>query len=106
MVRFVSRHRAIARMQIRDLRRFQAFIIVAEELHFRRAAARLSMAQSPLSRVIKGLERDLGLTLFRRTRRTVRLTPAGEAMLADTRRLIEIAEQAIARARSLQPPEP
>ncbi|HEY0382338.1 MAG TPA: LysR family transcriptional regulator [Candidatus Elarobacter sp.] len=90
---------------IPDLRRLYAFVVVAEELHFRRAAIRLAMAQSPLSRVIKALERDLGVTLFRRTRRTVQLTPAGEALLADARDLIERAEQAVARARGLQSSE-
>lgn len=92
--------------QIPDLRRLYAFIVVAEELHFRRAAVRLAMAQSPLSRLIKGLERDLDVTLFRRTRRTVRLTPAGEALLAEVRGLIERAEHAVARARDLESPEP
>ena len=79
-----------------------AFVAVAEELHFRRAAVRLGMTQSPLSRMIKGLERDLGVALFRRTRRTVRLTPGGEALLADVRVLIERAERAVARVRDLQ----
>ena len=91
--------------RIPDLRRLYAFVVVAEELHFRRAAARLSMAQSPLSRVIKGLERDIGVTLFRRTRRTVTLTAAGEALLTDTRTLIDRAERAVARARRLQSSE-
>lgn len=95
----------IAPPSIPDLRRLYAFVVVADELHFRRAAVRLTMAQSPLSRIIKALERDLGVTLFRRTRRTVRLTPAGEALLADVRGLLERAEQAVARARDLQLPE-
>ncbi len=92
----------IASSPIPDLRRLYAFVVVAEELHFRRAAVRLAMSQSPLSRVIKGLERDLDVMLFRRTRRTVLLTPAGEALLADVRGLIERAEHAVARARDLQ----
>jgi len=88
--------------QIPDFRRLYAFVVVAEELHFRRAAARLSMSQSPLSRIIKGLERDLGVTLFRRTRRSVNLTEAGEALLIETRCLIERTERALTRARGLQ----
>jgi DNA-binding transcriptional LysR family regulator len=84
---------------IPELRRLEAFVAVAEELHFRRAAKRLVMAQSPLSRMIKGLERDIGVELFVRTRRSVRLTEAGEAMLPDARDLLKRAERAIGRAR-------
>jgi DNA-binding transcriptional LysR family regulator len=82
-----------------DLRRLYAFVVVAEELHFRRAAGRLVMAQSPLSRMIKSLERDLGVALFVRTRRSVKLTAAGEAMVVDARELLEVGERAVARAR-------
>jgi DNA-binding transcriptional LysR family regulator len=84
---------------IPDLRRLHAFVVVAEELHFRRAAERLVMAQSPLSRMIKGLERDIGTALFARTRRSVTLTAAGEAMLDDARDLLKRAEDAVDRAR-------
>jgi DNA-binding transcriptional LysR family regulator len=84
---------------IPDLRRLQAFVTVAEELHFRRAAERLAMAQSPLSRMIKSLERDIGVALFVRNRRTVTLTAAGEAMLDVARDVLKRAERAIARAR-------
>ena len=82
-----------------ELRRLHAFVVVAEELHFRRAAERLVMAQSPLSRMIKGLEQDLGVLLFARTRRTVRLTVAGRAMLDDARGLLKSAERAVGRVR-------
>ena len=84
---------------IPDFRRLYAFVVVAEELHFRHAAERLAMAQSPLSRMIKGLEHDLGVALFVRSRRSVKLTAAGEAMLADARELLERAERAVDRAR-------
>ena len=86
-----------------DLRRLHAFVVVAEELHFRRAAERLVMAQSPLSRMIKGLEHDVGAVLFARTRRTVRLTTAGEALLEETRKLLDRAERAVERVRHIEP---
>jgi DNA-binding transcriptional LysR family regulator len=89
-------------MTLPELRRLHAFVVVAEELHFRRAAERLVMAQSPLSRMIKGLEHDVGAVLFARTRRTVKLTPAGEALLAEARDLLERAERAVERVRLVQ----
>lgn len=84
-------------MEVRQLR---YFVAVAEELHFGRAARRLGMAQPPLSRAIRDLERLLGVTLFERTTRYVCLTPAGESLLRDSRTALEAVTAAAGRARS------
>jgi len=77
-------------MELHHLRRF---VILAEELHFTRAAERLHIEQSPLSRNIKELEDDLGVTLFYRDRRGTRLTSAGRTLLKEARRLLSVMEQ-------------
>jgi DNA-binding transcriptional LysR family regulator len=64
-----------------ELRHLRCFIAVAEELHFARAAERLHIEQSPLSRTIKELEEELGSQLFVRTSRSTRLTRAGKLFL-------------------------
>jgi DNA-binding transcriptional LysR family regulator len=82
-----------------ELRHIEAFIVVAEELNFRRAAERLHIAQPPLSQQIKRLERDVGEVLLQRSTRHVALTPAGEAFLHEARRAVQAAHAAPRAAR-------
>jgi DNA-binding transcriptional LysR family regulator len=77
-----------------ELRHLRYFIAVAEELNFSRAAQRMHMAQPPLSAAIRQLERDLGVDLFVRTTRQVKLTDAGAAFLEGARRTLADAELA------------
>ncbi|ABC80809.1 LysR family transcriptional regulator [Anaeromyxobacter dehalogenans] len=82
-----------------DLRELRAFLVVASELSFRRAAERLHMSQPPLSRLIAGLERDLRVRLLDRSTRSVSLTPAGALLFREGPAVLERAEALESRVR-------
>ncbi len=84
-----------------DLRHLRAFVAVAEERNFTRAAARLFVAQQAVSRSVAQLEQELGVTLLERTTHAVTLTPAGAALLASGRRVLGAADAAFAEARAV-----
>lgn len=77
-----------------EIRHVRYFVALAEERHFGRAAQRVGIEQSPLSRAIKTLERDLGIRLLDRSSRGTSVTRAGEEFLNHARRILAAAEQA------------
>jgi DNA-binding transcriptional LysR family regulator len=79
-------------MDLIELRRLRAFVAVAEEGHITRAAERLGMQQPPLTRLLHGLEKELGVLLMHRLPRGVRPTEAGKALLAEARAVLARAE--------------
>jgi DNA-binding transcriptional LysR family regulator len=85
-----------------ELRHLRYFVVVAEELHFRRAAERLHMSQPPLSQQIRALEQEIGATLFERNQRKVELTAAGEAFFERAREILDAVEDAARQARRVQ----
>lgn len=84
-----------------EFRHLHYFAVVAEELHFSRAADRLGMAQAPLSQQIRQLEERLGIKLFHRTTRRVTLTPAGEIFLRHAFEILGGVDRAVTHARSI-----
>jgi DNA-binding transcriptional LysR family regulator len=82
-----------------ELRHLRYFVAVAEELNFRRAAARLRLAQPSLGRQIKDLEEEVGAALFERDRQHVALTDAGNMMLTEARQLLESADNLLGAVR-------
>ena len=85
-----------------ELRHLRYFVVVAEELHFRRAAERLHMSQPPLSQQIRALEEEVGATLLLRNQRKVELTAAGAAFLERAREILAPVEDAARQARRVQ----
>ncbi|CDP86674.1 MULTISPECIES: LysR family transcriptional regulator [Mycolicibacterium] len=87
-----------------DLRLVRYAVVLADELHFARAATRLHIAQQTLSAQISQLEARLGVNLFLRDRRGVELTPAGELFIARGRDLLSDAQDLLAELRETKPP--
>jgi LysR family transcriptional regulator, benzoate and cis,cis-muconate-responsive activator of ben and cat genes len=83
-----------------DLRQLRYFVAVAEQANISRAAKKLFLTQPALSRQIKALENELGQCLLERQAHSIRLTPAGEALLREGRELLQHAELALERVRS------
>ena len=85
-----------------DLRELRAFVVVADELSFTRAAHRLHIAQPPLTRQVRHLEEELGITLFVRTSRGVSLTAEGQKLLERARLMTRDAASFVELARRVK----
>ncbi len=81
-----------------ELRQLRAFVAVAEELNFTRAAERLHLGQQAVSKTVQQLEGELGVALLERTTHEVSLTPAGRTLLRDGREVLAAADAAFERA--------
>src|SRR6476469_5223599 len=85
-----------------DLRHLRYFIAVAEELHFTKAAERLHIAQPPLSKQIRQLEAEMGVTLLQRTNRHIELTDAGRVFLEKAKQILLATSSAVTEAQRTQ----
>jgi DNA-binding transcriptional LysR family regulator len=83
-----------------ELRHLRYFVTVADEQHVGRAAARLHVSPSPLSRQLRDLEKEVGVPLLERAGRGIRLTDAGVAFAADARAILADVDRAVARAQA------
>ena len=88
-------------MVLPEIRLLQAAIVLAEELHFSRAADRLNMSQSALSKQIFKLERGLGFQLFKHSHQVAELTEAGRVFIVEAREVVSHAERAVLAARGV-----
>ena len=84
-----------------ELRQLRYFVAVAEERNFTRAAERLNMTQPPLSRQIQQIEETVGLALFERGARPLKLTEAGRVFYAQAKRLLEESDELLPLTRRL-----
>src|ERR1700742_579195 len=83
-----------------DLTRLNYFVAVAEEANIGRAARRLNISQPPLTRQIQQLEKEVGASLFQRTRKGVQMTSAGQVLFGEARNILELAARARERTKS------
>src|SRR6185369_15275559 len=95
-----------SRMTDLDLRQLRVFVAVAEECSFTHAAARLRLTQPAVSRTVASLERSVGVALLRRSTHGCALTPAGQVLLAEARKLLESAGRAARLAQRAAAPSP
>ncbi len=85
-----------------ELRHLRYFVMVAQEEHMTRAAAKLGIQQPPLSQQIQALEKELGVSLLIRKSRRIELSPAGKVFLGDARDILARADQSIQRIRRFE----
>ena len=97
----LARHTDLIYWNQIDLRHLRYFVAVAEEQNITRAALRLHMSQPPLSRQIRKLEDDLGIALFDREAKAVRLTEAGRVFLTEARIILQRAKEAVELAKDV-----